>query len=180
MSERNGAEPFARRKQLHLPSHFQSLKQHHLHKDNSMTTLFDLRDVALEHTDAQEAVEGARLRLEKAIVQTHGLRTCFDDRAEHLMLRRDLPYAIRPTWIEGTSILVNCEGWPVGSTAPGEMSDESYENSHVRLTADQVAALSAEPERLGQLFQEGAPPWSGMEAARAYRGRLNELIRLIG
>jgi len=162
-------------KQLHLHVRCHCCNQHHLHKDNSMTTLFDLRDVALEHTDAQEAIEGARLRLHKAMLHPRS-----DDRPEHLMLRRDLPYAIRPTWIEGTSILVNCEGWPIGSTAPGEMTDESYENSHVRLTIHQVASLSPDQDRLGQLFEWGAPPWSGMVAARAYRGRLNELIRLIG
>jgi len=75
-------------------------------------------------------------------------------------LRRDLPYAVHPTGLDGVRILLNRHYKPLGSNVPSSGERIDYDRVaalHVRLTAEGLARIGATGE-LSVLFNDGSAP----------------------
>ncbi len=99
----------------------------------------------------------------------------------YLELRRDLPYKVHETSVDGVQILVNRNYKPLGNSAKTAENWVDYEqatNMHVRLTPEEVRSVVS-PGRESGLFGDGNPPWHGRKEATEYLERLRKLRTLI-
>lgn len=135
-------------------------------------SLSDINDLSGNHSSAIDALNFAINTLESALAVS---RYSFKDvNRPYLEMRRDAPYCIHETSIPGTRILVNRNYKPLGSnieTGGKQLEYEDFKNLHVRLTIDQIAAVTNRG-RGGYLFGDENPPWKNRTTAKAYLKRL--------
>lgn len=99
----------------------------------------------------------------------------------YLELRRDLPYRIHDTSIEGVQILVNRNYKPLGNssrTADNWVNYEQATNMHVMLKIEEIRSVVFHGRESG-LFGDGNPPWQGRVEATDYLERLRKLRAVI-
>lgn len=141
-----------------------------------MSTSSNHSDISATHLSAVNAIDhaieflSAELKKQRFVVPS-GESTLY------LEMRRDLPYAIHETEIQGTQILVNRNYKPLGSslrTGEGWVVYEAATNGHVQLTPEQIASLVS-PRQIRNLFGEEGAPWCGRRHASEYIDRLRSL-----
>ncbi len=99
----------------------------------------------------------------------------------HQLMISDLPYCIHDINIAGRQILLNRNYQPIGSAGPSSEprpSYESYPDSHLKLSRDQIAQVVA-PGATSCLFDDPTAPWAGKRNGSAYLRRLRALVALL-
>lgn len=139
----------------------------------------ELPDLSRTYASAREAV-GHSIQWLSALLDKPGFNVKSGGRI-YLSMRRDFPYVLHDTDIEGTQILVNREYKPVGSPIPHSGPWANYEeftNLHVRLSPSEIKSVVSAPHERG-LFGDGNPPWRKKSYAKDYLERLRRLYALL-
>ena len=140
----------------------------------------EIVDISASHASAREGVEHAIKLMKQALAKERYVIPKGETKA-YLEMRRDIPYFIHETEIQGTQILVNRNYKPLGSnarTAEDWVKYEDVKNMHVSLTEEQIASIVSSGRRRG-LFGDENAPWFGRREAEAYLERLQKLVSLL-
>lgn len=144
-----------------------------------VTRKIDIEDISGSYANAAEAVDHAIMSLSALLsAPRYSVRQSPETYAK---LRRDLPYVIHTTGMQGKYILVNRNYKPVGSNSPAHenwVDYDKYNNLHIRVTPEQIASVVTPGHEFG-LFADENPPWISRNFAEAYLHRLQKLLAFL-
>lgn len=146
---------------------------------NEDRTRYPIADISA-HGNASEAINHAISYL-RALLSKPRFSIPKGESQLYLELRRDMPYIIHETKIQGTSIIVNRNYKPLGSNSRALENWVNYEahvNGHVQLTDAEIASVVSPGHKRG-LFGDENPPWRGRKEAQGYLVRLEKLQSII-
>lgn len=146
-------------------------------RPHSEVSLKNLPDVSCSYASAVEAVWRAIDQLDVMLAA----KGAYPNRQALPILRRDLPYVVHETALEGKQILLNRQYKPLGCNLADSgkwVSYEAYPQLHVHLTEDEIGEIACPPYP-NALFGDGCPPWGSKQQAMEYRTRLQRLYRFI-
>jgi len=136
-----------------------------------------LPDTCSEYASAVDAVSTAISFIENLL--SGRWKKIRGESETYSYMRRNMPYVIHRTELDGTFILVNRNYKPVGSELEAGSPKVKYEghtNLHVQLTSRQLKSIGGGVKNY--LFGGGVnPPWDGRRDAAVYLERLKRLAR---
>ena len=137
----------------------------------------ELPSVTQSHKSAADAVAHAITYLETVLAERW--KAIKGVSQTYMLMRRDFPYVIHRTEVDGTFILVNRNYKPIGSNIETGSTHVRYEdcpNLHVRLTMGQMRSIGCDSENY--LFG-GWAPWDSRQVAEIYLYKLRGLHGLL-
>lgn len=135
----------------------------------------DLPSVTQSYKSAADAVAHAITYLEALLAERW--KAIKGESQTYNLMRRDCPYAIHRTEVDGTFILVNRNYKPIGSNIETGSTHVRYEDCpslHVRLTPGQMRSVGCDSENY--LFGGRVKsPWDSRQDAEIYLEKLRGL-----